>query len=227
MKIKPIKFLYPQRCRFCNNVIDFRREMCHTCKNTLQRIEGNICKFCGMDVTLCDCGQKKHFYKYICAPFYYKGAAGRAIWNLKFNNKTRFSKPLAEDMAKCFETHYQGYDFDVCTFVPVSEEDLKTRGYNQAELLAKDFSEITGLVCQDLLVKNFSTQAQHSLSRVERSGNLAGAISFKPNVDLANKRILLIDDIKTTGATLNECAKMLLIGGAAEVFCLTVAITDK
>lgn len=227
MKINPIKFLYPQRCRFCNNVIDIRREMCHTCENTLQRIDGDICKLCGMSVIHCDCGHKKHFYKYVCAPFYYKGAASRAIWNLKFNNKIRFSKSLAEDMAECFKTHYEGYDFDVCTFVPSAKEDLQNRGYNQAELLAKDFCEITGLKCHDLLVKNFSTQTQHSLSGVERSGNLVGAIDLKDDVDLTDMRVLLIDDIKTTGSTLNECAKMLLIGGAAEVFCLTAAITDK
>ncbi len=201
--------------------------MCHTCENTLQRIEGEICKLCGMSVDHCRCGHKKHFYKYICAPFYYEGAASRAIWNLKFNNKTKLSKPLAEDMAKCFDLHYAGYDFDICTYVPSAKEDLQSRGYNQAELLAKDFCEITGIKCQNLLVKNFSTRTQHSLSGVERSGNLAGAIDIKEDVDIENMRILLIDDIKTTGSTLNECAKMLLISGAAEVFCLTVAVTDK
>ena len=111
--------------------------------------------------------------------------------------------------------------------MPSAKEDLKSRGYNQAELLAKDFSEITGITYEDVLVKAFRTETQHSLSSAERSGNLAGAIELKDDVDLMNKRVLLIDDIKTTGATLNECAKMLLIGGAAEVFCLTVAITNK
>lgn len=225
MKINPIKLLYPQRCRFCNNVVDIRREICHTCENTLQRIEGDICKLCGMGVNDCYCGRKKHFYKYICAPFYYEGAASRAIWNLKFNKKIKFSKPLAEDMVKAFNTHYLGYNFDLCTFVPSAKEDLKKRGYNQAELLTKDFCEITGLKCEELLVKLFPTPSQHDLSGVERSGNLLGSIDLADNVNIDNMRILLIDDIKTTGSTLNECAKMLLIGGAAEVFCLTVAVT--
>ncbi len=227
MKIKLIKLLYPQRCKYCNNVIDIRREICHTCENTLMKIEGDICKLCGASINDCNCGHKKHFYKYICAPFYYEGAASRAIWNLKFRDRTKLSKPLAEDMAECFNNHYNGYDFDLCTFVPSAKEDLKKRGYNQAELLAKSFCEITGLKCEELLIKNFSTQAQHSLSSTERSGNLAGAIDIKDDVDVENMRILLIDDVKTTGSTLNECAKMLLIGGAEEVFCLTVAITNK
>ena len=222
-----IKLLYPQRCRYCDNVIDIRKKICHTCENTLHRVEGDICKLCGADVDACNCGHKKHFYKYICAPFYYEGAASRAIWRFKFRNATGLSKVFAEDMVECFNNHYSGYDFDLCTFVPSAKEDFKKRGYNQAELLAKDFSEITEIKFEDVLVKKFQTETQHSLSSSERSGNLAGAIELKDDVDLMNKRVLLIDDIKTTGATLNECAKMLLIGGAAEVFCLTVAVTNK
>jgi len=227
MKISPIKLLYPQRCRYCNNVIDIRREMCHTCENTLQRIEGDICKLCGKSVADCDCGHKKHFYKCVCAPFYYEGAASRAIWFFKFRNVTKLSKPLAEDLAECFNRHYIGYDFDLCTFVPSAKADLKKRGFNQAELLARAFCEMTGLKCEELLIKNFSTESQHNLTGVERSGNLLGAIDLKDGVNIENMRILLIDDIKTTGSTLNECAKNLLIGGAAEVFCLTVAVTNK
>lgn len=222
-----IKLLYPQRCKYCNNVIDIRREICHTCENTLKKIEGDICKLCGASVNDCDCGHKKHFYKYICAPFYYEGAASRAIWRFKFRNATNLSKVFAEDMAKCFNEHYSGFDFDLCTFVPSSKKSLKERGYNQAELLAKDFCELTNLECKELLLKTIETKIQHDLTGVERSGNLVGAIEVEFDENLDNKRILLIDDIKTTGATLNECAKMLLIGGAAEVFCLTVAITNK
>lgn len=222
-----IKLLYPQRCKYCNNVIDIRREICHTCENTLKKIEGDICKLCGASVSDCNCGHKKHFYKYICAPFYYEGAASRAIWRFKFRNATYLSKVFAEDMLRCFNKHYDGYDFDLCTFVPSSDKSLKKRGYNQAELLAKDFCELANLECKELLLKTKETKIQHDLLGVERSGNLAGAIEVDFDEDLDNKRILLIDDIKTTGATLNECAKMLLIGGAAEVFCLTVAITNK
>ena len=222
-----IKLLYPQRCKYCNNVIDIRREICHTCENTLKKIEGDICKLCGMSIDVCHCGHKKHYYKCVCAPFYYEGAASRAIWRFKFRDATNLSKVFAEDMVKCFNSRYSGYDFDLCTFVPSSNKSLKERGYNQAELLAKDFCQLTNIECKELLFKIKETKIQHNLLSVERSGNLAGAIEVDNNVDLEHKRILLIDDIKTTGSTLNECAKMLLIGGAEEVFCLTVAITNK
>ena len=222
-----IKLLYPQRCKYCNIVIDIRREICHTCENTLQKIEGDICKLCGKKVNDCNCGHKKHFYKYICAPFYYDGAASRAIWRFKFRNQTKLSKVFAEDMANCFDTYYKGYDFDLCTFVPSSKESLKERGYNQAELLARDFSEITDIPCEEVLLKTRETKIQHDLLSVERSGNLAGAIELKDGIDLENKRILLIDDIKTTGSTLNECAKMLWLNGAKDVYCISVALTKQ
>lgn len=227
MKVKLIKLLYPQRCKYCDIVIDIRREICHTCESTLQKIEGEVCKLCGVKAEDCNCGHKKHYYKYICAPFYYEGAASRAIWRFKFKNKIELSKVFAEDLTECFDAHYKDYAFDLCTFVPSSKESLKERGYNQAELLARDFCKIKDLPCEELLLKTKETKIQHDLLSVERSGNLAGAIELKNEVDLINKRILLIDDIKTTGSTLNECAKMLLIGGAEEVFCLTVAITNK
>lgn len=222
-----LRLIYPQRCKYCNAVIDMRRELCHTCQNTLKIIEGDICKLCGKGVNDCDCGHKKHFYKYVCAPFYYEGAASRAIWRFKFRKVTKLSKVFAEDMVECFNKHYKGYDFDLCTFVPSSKDSLKERGFNQAELLARDFSELVNLECKEALLKTKETKTQHNLVSVERSGNLAGAIELKYDVDLLHKRVLLIDDIKTTGSTLNECAKMLLIGGAEEVFCLTVAITNK
>ena len=216
-----IKLLYPQRCKYCNIVIDIRREICHTCENTLQKIEGDICKLCGKKANDCNCGHKKHFYKYICAPFYYDGAASRSIWRFKFRNQTKLSKVFAEDMANCFDTYYKGYDFDLCTFVPSSKESLKERGYNQAELLARDFSEITDIPCEEILLKTRETKIQHDLLSVERSGNLAGAIELKDRIDLENKRILLIDDIKTTGSTIDECTRILLFSGAQNVYCIT------
>ena len=227
MKINPIKLIYPQRCRYCRSVVDIRRSICEKCENDLPKIQGEICRLCGAAIAECHCGHKKHFYKYVCAPFYYGGAVSKAIHLLKFSGKTKVIDTLAEDMLECFKSRYEGYDFDLCTFVPSAKEDYKSRGFNQAELLARRFCEISGLGFADLLAKPFQTPSQHLLNKIERSGNLVGAIELREGADVENMRILLIDDIKTTGATLNECAKILRINGAAEVFCLTAAITNK
>lgn len=227
MKFNPIKLIYPQRCKYCNEVIDIRQQACKACVGALPRIEGKICSYCGSAVADCHCGHKKHFYKYICAPFYYSGPASNAIQLFKFCKIKGLAKPLAEDMAECFNQHYKDYDFDLCTFVPSAKADYKNRGFNQSELLTKAFCELVDLKFADLLEKKFQTQSQHMLNKIERSGNLVGAIDMKSDIDVENMRILLVDDIKTTGATLNECAKILLLNGAAEVFCITFAITDK
>lgn len=165
------------------------------------------------------------FYKSVCAPFYYDGAAGKAIRNLKFKNMPEFADVLAEDMAECFKMHFGNYSFDYCTFVPTVKKDIKKRGFNHAELLARKVAENIDIPCKELLVKCTSTQPQHTLPEMKRSGNLLGCFETTNTELIENTRILLCDDVKTTGATLNECAKTLLIGGAAEVLCLTASIT--
>lgn len=222
-----LSIFFPKRCKYCGCVIDMRDELCNTCEKTLMKIEGEICKRCGVSKDLCSCGGKKSYYEGICAPFYYEGAVSKAIWNLKFRNKTEFAETLAEEMARCFQERLSEYDFDFCTFVPSAKEDIKKRGYNQADLLARQVGTLIGIPCKELLIKNRPTKPQHTLPEMKRSGNLLGCFEVKDGEEFENARILLCDDVKTTGATLNECAKTLLIGGASEVFCLTAAITSR
>lgn len=221
-----ISCFFPQRCKYCCKVIDLRKEICLKCENNLQRISGEICYKCGVEKELCICRSKSNFYKSVIAPFYYDGAIHYTIWQLKFRGRRELSKVIAEDMAKCFFEHYSEYSFDYCTFVPSHISSLKERGYNHAELIANDLSGIIDVECVDLLEKLYKTKPQHLLTEIERTGNLTGVFAVKSDVDIHNKRILLCDDIKTTGSTLNECAKTLLIGGAAEVLCITGAIAS-
>ena len=111
--------------------------------------------------------------------------------------------------------------------MPTHENTLKERGYNHAELLANSLSHELGLPCLPLLKKDFETPPQHRLPLYRRTGNLAGALSFNEDVlsDLSDMRILLCDDIKTSGSSLNECAQLLLFNGAAEVRCITACIS--
>lgn len=222
-----LSILFPERCKYCNKVIDLRETICKTCRNTLHTIGKGICKKCGVETEFCHCDGRKIFYEAVCAPFYYDGAATKGLHNLKFRNHPEIAKVFAKDMAECFINNYSDYDFDYCTFVPSTKEDLKKRGYNQAKLLAENMCSFINLECKELLFKAFSTVPQHTLGGIERSGNLLGAFTVNEEFDIENKSILLCDDIKTTGSTLNECAKTLLIGGAAEVFCITAAIAHK
>lgn len=222
-----LSMLFPERCKYCDRVIDLRRTMCKACENTLYTIGKDICKKCGAEKEFCCCEGQKMFYECVCAPFYYEGAATKGLHNLKFRNRPEVADVFAKEMAECFINNYSEFSFDYCTFVPSTKDNVKERGYNQAQLLAEGMCSIIGLECKELLFKLFNTKPQHTLKGIERSGNLLGAFAVNDKVNIENKRILLCDDIKTTGSTLNECAKTLLIGGAAEVFCITAAIARK
>lgn len=231
LKIKDysVSALFTKRCRFCETVTDIRREICKKCENEIFTVDGEICFKCGCKKSDCSCKGKSKYYTSVCAPYYYDGAAKKAVFLLKFHNNKNIAETLAEDMAKTFFERYGELDFDICTFVPAHKNELKRRGYNQAQLLAEHLSENIGVPLFQVLEKNFETAPQHSLNEAMRSGNLLGTLSVKENcgTDITDKRILLCDDVKTTGATLNECAKTLLINGAAEVRCFTVCVRRK
>lgn len=228
-KLKEIilSLFFTQRCRFCRKVIDIRKSTCDICEDELFKIEGDICFKCGSEKSNCRCKRKPGYYMSICAPYYYKGAAKKAITLLKFHKDINMAEPLAKDMAETLRQRYGEIDFDFCTFVPAHKNELKHRGYNQAELLCKNLSAETGIPFIDILEKPFETAPQHTLNEAMRSGNLLGAITLKKDSHslIKDKRILLCDDIKTTGATLDECAKTLLINGASEVRCIAVCVT--
>ncbi len=220
-----LSFFFPKRCRFCDKPIDFRRTECKLCAADTGRITGEICKLCGFMKRDCGCGGKKNYYKAVTAPFYYEGAAGKAVRRLKSRKDENAVGMFADEMAAAFSEHFTDTAFDLVTSVPLSEKTERKRGYNQAELLAAAFAEKVSLPYFGLLIKTYETKAQHTLSHAERSGNLLGAFEPAVSARMIGKRILLCDDVKTTGATLNECAKTLLVAGAAEVVCVCATLT--
>lgn len=222
------KLLFPQRCRFCDTVINIDEKICSRCINNKNEITGKICFQCGCKKEDCVCRGRKHYYKAVAAPYYYDGAAGYAVRNLKFKKIQSFADTLAEDMAACLSERFGECSFDFVTFVPMTAKAVKKRGFNQAKLLAEGVSAITGIPFSDMLVKNAETKEQHMLREYERSGNVLGVYDVRDSVikSVNNARILICDDVKTTGSTLNECAKTLMIAGAAEVFCLTATIAN-
>lgn len=223
------KALFPQRCRFCNTVIKPNETVCKDCTESLEVIDGKICTLCGMKEADCTCQKHRSYYTAIAAPYYYEGAAGKAVQALKFNKVQTVVEDLGWDMTVCFKERFHGYDFDLITFVPMTKKSEKERGFNQSELLAQSVAKETNIPIVTALRKVFETKPQHDLGELGRSGNVLGVFEVDEKIkpELENARILLIDDVKTTGATLNECAKTLLIGGAAEVFCLTATIAKK
>ncbi len=225
LKEAVLSFIFPKRCRFCDSVMDFRRIECKKCADEIEKIVGEVCLLCGYMKKDCFCKGHKHYYKAIVAPFYYEGAAGKAIRRIKRLNDEKTVKMFSEEMSRTFD-EYLGYlSYDYVTSVPLSDLALTKRGYNQAELLARELALRLSLPYIETLSKTNETKMQHTLTKTERTGNLLGI--FEPFIGdiLEDKRIILVDDVKTTGATLDECAKTLMIAGAQEVVCVCAAIT--
>ena len=218
-----LSFLYPQRCAYCGRVIDLRLTVCPQCADALQEIKGEVCLLCGCMKADCSCEGKKSYYRAVAAPFYYSGSAGNLIRRFKFQNEPQLGKQLAAKMAETLSEVYGDVHFDAVIPVPMYRDKLAERGYNQAEILAKELAGLTGIPFLPALEKSCDTKPQHTLPHDARTANLLGAFTCGEN-GFSGKTLLLTDDIKTTGSTLNECAKTLLIGGAQSVYCLCAAI---
>lgn len=221
-----LAILFPERCACCGQVIRVEQEICDDCKDQLLYQLPPLCTACGRSHAVCSCGSKaNHYFDKVVSPLVYEGAAKRGILRLKKTGYRYIAEVFAEEMLYSYRDDYLEAAFDFAVPVPMTEGEYKERGYNHSELLAQELGSRVGLSVKNGLRKVCETRPQKELSAMERRGNLAGVFDVDPHCDVQGKRILLVDDVMTTGSTLDECAKMLKIYGASEVFALTAAIT--
>lgn len=211
---------FPERCAYCGKVIPPCLPGCEDCLKQLPRILPPTCRICGLERKTCICEGKRMHYERCAAPFYYDGKAKYAILQLKARENREVARTLAAEMAAVVRREYGNCAFDYIVPVPMTEEEKKKRGHNPCELLAKALSAELGVPVGLYLKKIYETRPQKELSSLERSGNVLGAFDVADNTPVAGKTLLLLDDIVTTGATLDECAKMLKIFGADEVYAV-------
>ena len=218
-----LRMVFPRRCLYCDRVVEPDELACRYCLPDIPYMEDPLCYRCGRTVSLCRCkAHRRHFERCIAAVRYEDGAV-RAVLALKESDDADQIESMATEMVTVLRKHTDAAAFDAVTFVPMYKRELRKRGYNQSELLAKEIGSQIGIPCMRTLNKIYDTCSQKSLHRTERSGNLLGVFDLCAIVQ--NKRILLVDDVITTGATLHECAKMLKIGGAQTVTALVFAAT--
>ena len=219
-------FAPTDRCLICGRDVFDGLGFCPDCAKDVVYNNGKICKRCGVGIDgeedYCgNCAFDKIYFDKAYSVFSYEGAVQKAILSMKFNNLASYAKVFAKYLL--FIADKYSLEYDAVTFAPMSKKAKRKRRYNQAEQLAKHFCAMQdkdGLLVE-AVVKIRETVAQEQLSKAERKTNLIGA--YAANADVSGKRVLVIDDVKTTGATLNECAKVLKRAGATAVYCLTVA----
>lgn len=205
-----LDLLYPARCVFCGAWIPHPGLCPHCAEFAPQTEEGEIVRDLGGGLRC-------------AAPFWYTGEVREGLLRFKFRGSRASARPLGALLAQCAAEEFSG-EFDLVTWVPVSRKRRRQRGYDQAELLAKGMCRVWKVKPVRCLNKVQHNPAQSSLAdAAARRANVLGVYDpFRPE-RFRGKRVLLIDDICTTGSTLRECARVLKTAGAAEVLALTVA----
>lgn len=218
-------FFFVNRCASCGKVIAFHQPLCEKCRTTLHCVKGDLCRFCGREIYACDCRRERNHFCRCVSPYRYDGAAAGIVKRLKFYRVSQVAPWMAKTMQECIEREYRDLAFDVLTFVPSDRIREILRGYDHCRLIADALSNLLDLPCKSMLLHRFSLHQQKKLTEAARRKNVRG--KFKPKVLCRSQTVLLIDDVTTTGATLDECARVLRLAGAKEVYCATFAITYK
>lgn len=214
---------FPKRCVGCGREGEF---ICLSCQHTIGRIYAPFCPLCGRPQpsgVLCpSCVKWQAAISGIRSPFRFSGVIREAVHQLKYNNLREISVLLSGFL----EDYLRRYPIpcDILVPVPLHPKRLRERGYNQSGLLANKLSKLTGIpVSESCLIRSKYSPSQAKTNSVqERLKNVSGIFDIKDNT-LKGRDILLIDDVSTSGATLNECALALKAGGAASVWGLVLA----
>lgn len=220
--------LLPRRCAYCGRVIPSNRMMCYECEKNLPRVSRTVCVKCGREKDCCSCKGAEMYFTSLAAPFYFDGNVRKGIHAFKFRSSPDNAEAYSFEMSKTIKERFADVEFDFIAAVPMTEKSVKIRGYNQCALLAEGVSKISGIEYKpDFLVKLYETEKQHGLPYYLRKGNLTGVFDVSEPFYVKDKIILICDDVSTSGETLNECAKMLWLYGAKEIYCIAAAVTKS
>ena len=224
---KAVRCLFPKRCPVCDNLIPLNEDYCACLNQQSVKISEDFCRHCGAQRDKCSCKSPNSVYlPEITAVYIYGGRIRADILNLKFGNEKRLALKLGTAMAERCANVYSSTDFDIVSFVPMTKKALTKRTYNQSQLLARQVGKMLLVPVEELFVKTRNTKAQHGLGGNERLENVKNSVILTQGADVKGKSILICDDVKTTGATLNQCVQALKAGGAEKICCVCAAIAD-
>ncbi len=223
--------LFPRyvTCDVCGEEITVKSRycLCGECMNKLEFVGEHVCLVCGVPMSdeaeyCMRCQNVQSEFVRNRSPFVYDNTARDIIHRLKFGGK----KYLAETLGAFMSDEYlkSRMNCDIAVYVPMTEAEEKKRGFNQSELLAREVGGRLNMPVLPALVKTRETATQKTLGGKERAENLKDAFVCTFN-EVKGRRILLIDDVFTTGATASACSAALLKGGARDVSVLTAAVT--
>ena len=211
-----LALLFPPKCPFCRRLLAEGEDLlCPECQRELPWTQGEQGK------------RKVEFSAGCIAPLWFQDRCREAVHRFKFRGMQCYSEPFSTLMAQCARDRLSG-TFDLVTWVPVSRRRRWERGYDQGELLARGVARELELSFAVTLRKIRHNKKQSLLTgAAARRANVLGAYAVRDAALVRDKRVLLVDDVVTTGATLGECARMLRTAGAREVVCLALTMAGQ
>lgn len=236
MIMRAVNFLFPARCIFCGRLLPLlaREMICLDCENGLPyAMAGNRCGRCGKPVKmkggLCEHCRRNPYpaYKKISSPYLYKDSVRYAMLRFKRKKHRSFAWVFARRMKAVCDYDCPNVTFDFVVSVPPRAERMRKEGYDQAKNLAQTLARQMGIpYLWGAMKQKTQRKKQSDLSYEERIVNAKGNYRVRRIRKVSGKTILLVDDICTTRATLQECAAALKAAKAAAVYCVTAATTE-
>lgn len=209
---KILSLIYPERCLLCGKIILYNQNLCPECRDCCNN-KYKIRKILSGD----------RFESYCISPFLYESRIRKIICDFKFRGRLHYAKRLSQEISRVLNKEFGYIDFDYITCVPISDKKYLSRGYNQSEVLAVNIGKALGVSFYNTLIKSKDNFSQHILNKKDRAVNVKGVYTIIDKKFVYRKRIILCDDIITTGYTLKECSYQLYSSGASNVVCVSAA----
>lgn len=234
---KAVELLFPRRCPVCGEIVKPKgNKICPDCKKTLHFVKGAVCLKCGRELVqkeaeyCLNCVKHPKSFLYGTALLTYNEVSAKSMAQIKYNNKREYLDFYSEEMVLRMERRIAGMNADALIPVPVHPSRKRARGFNQAEELADRIGKKINIpVCSDILVRRKRTLPQKELSPAERLRNLEQAFSAdKEKILPGIQSVILVDDIYTTGSTIEACTRVLKKAGIKNIYFTTICIgADK
>ncbi len=223
-----LRLLYPNTCPLCGRVT--KERVCPACAEAVQPVREPICKKCGKPVSseqaeYChDCSRTRRCYDEGRALWLHRGGAAWSVYQFKFHNRRIYAGFYASEMARVYGDYVRKKRISLIIPIPLGRKKRRMRGFNQAEILAEKLSGRLQISLDAVhLVRRRDTVPQKSLDPAARRENVRGIFHWTGR-PLAGRSVLLVDDIYTTGSTLDSAARTLKKAGAEKVYFLTISI---
>jgi competence protein ComFC len=224
--------LYPPRCEYCAAEVAQSEYLCADCRQSARRIKPPFCERCSepfdgaiTDTFQCsNCADRHFHFTHAVACFRSRGVVREMVHRFKYGREFHLRFPLADWLLETMnDPRIAAQPFDFFIPVPLHTTRQRQREFNQAEELAKLVSLQAGIPAQNCLRRIRNTTTQTHFDRIERMENLRNAFDLRQSADVRGKHLILVDDVFTTGSTVDECARVLANAGAASIRVITVA----